>query len=109
MGLTELTLISAGMVKLLYLVMRVGAVLIEASFLTHFLAFDMIVRLEVGPAVVVLVVIGETEILIMRIYIDPSLHYFLHWIDLNVMISNLKNSENLSTLSCVLGWMTYSQ
>lgn len=67
MRFTELTLISARMIKLFDLVMRVGAVWIKAAFLPNFLTLDMIVSLEIGPAIIILVVIEETEILIMRV------------------------------------------
>lgn len=66
-GLTELTLISTGMVQLFNAVMRVRAIEIGAAFFAGFLALRVIVTFEVGPAVVVLVVVAETEIFVMGI------------------------------------------
>lgn len=67
MVLTELTLVSTRVVKLLDLVVRVLAVSGVAALSVGLLAEDVVVLVEVGPSVVALVVVVEAEVLVVGV------------------------------------------
>lgn len=88
---TKFTFVTTRMVELLDFIVRELAILAEAAAPVDFLALDMIVFVEIGAAVVLLVVVVEAGVLVMTVYMKREVHYFLQGEVLNVKISKRKN------------------
>lgn len=67
MLLTEFTFVTTRMIKLFYFIVRIMAVWVITSSLTHLFTLHMIINIEVWSSIVFLIVVEEARIFIMGI------------------------------------------
>lgn len=68
-GLTELALVSTGMVELFDLIMRLVAVAVESR------TGDMVIMLEIGTSSILIVMVVQAHLSLMRVYVTSMVTF----------------------------------